>query len=108
VGGPLADSSPRPTSVHLYDIKWPSARSFFIQFLFICDEYQWAMAVRALAQESEDTLSLAAEQALSPFGERRTGKRVVATTALTLQVNFHPLPRSVVTLSDAPMAKIKG
>ena len=33
---------PLLSRVHLSDIKWPSARSFFVQLLFTWGEYQWA------------------------------------------------------------------
>jgi len=68
-------------------------------------------------------LSLDAEQAHSPFGDRRAGERAVAVAAFTSADAFvratcrgsspstlspgssQPLPSSVVTLSDAQMAK---
>jgi hypothetical protein len=34
--------------VQLYDIKWPSVRSSFVQFPFTCAAYQWAWAGRIL------------------------------------------------------------
>ena len=57
-------------------------------------------------QTSEATLSLAAEEAQPP-PDRRPGRSPLAVAALA-QVNFQPLPSSVVTLSQAQIAKIKG
>jgi len=69
---------------------------------------------------------LDAEQAHPPVGDRRAGERAPALTALTPAAAFVPaacagsnpstfspgsiqlLPSSVVTLSDAQTAKIKG
>jgi len=84
------------------------------------------VAVRARPRTSEGTLSLDAEQAHLPFGDRRAGNRAHAVTTRTSAAAFvraactgsgpgtvppgssRPLPSSVVTLSDAQVAKIKG
>ena len=82
------------------------------------------VAIRARPRTSEDKLSLDAEQAHLPFGDRRAGNRARAvTTRASVFVraactgsgpgtvppgSSQPLPSSVVTLSDAQVAKIKG
>jgi len=53
-------------------------------------------------------LSLDAEQAHPPFGDRRAVERALAVTALTSAAASQPLPLSAVILSDDQMAKIKG
>jgi len=68
-------------AVHLYDIKWPSVRSIFIQVLFICDEYQWPGQAgfcrsRFGRETDEGELSLDTERAQPP-----AGKSALAVTA---------------------------
>jgi hypothetical protein len=74
---------------------------------------------------SEGRLSLDAELAHPPFGDRRAGQSAYAVTTLTSAAAFvraagtgsspstvpgscQLLPSSVVTLSDVQVAKIKG
>jgi hypothetical protein len=70
--------------VQLYDIKWPSVRSSFVQLLFTYAAYQWAWAVKTLltawrSQTGEATVSLDAGKA-QPFGRSRAGKSAMALT----------------------------
>lgn len=67
------------------------------------------------SRTSEGKVSFDAERAQSPFGGR-AGKRALAASASAMaaafaqaaKVNIQPLPSSVVTLSDAQIAEIKG
>ena len=82
----MAGAHPREGLVHLYDIKWPSIRSFVIQVLFTLGAYQWAWTGKACpsalgSRTSEGKLSLDAEQAQPPFGGR-AGRRALAGIAL--------------------------
>ncbi len=84
------------------------------------------VAIRARSRTSEGKLSLDAEQAHPTFCDRRAGNRARAVTTRAPAAAFvraartgsdpsalppgfsQPLPSSVVTLSDAQMAKIKS
>lgn len=72
--------------VHLPDISWPSIRSSRIQFLFICDEYQWAWTRQVLrsalaSRTGEGTLSWDTEEENPPFGGR-AARRALGLIAL--------------------------
>jgi len=61
------------------------------------------------------TLSLGTGKAQPPFGRSRAAIRAVAVTAAAAAaaarlatVNFQPLPPSLITLSEAQIARIKG
>jgi hypothetical protein len=61
------------------------------------------------------TLSLGTGKAQPPFGRSRAAIRAVAVTAAAAAaaarlatVNFPPLPPSLITLSEAQIARIKG
>lgn len=51
-------------------------------------------------------MSLGTGKAQLPFGRSRAGSRAMA--AQLAKVHFQPLPPSVITLSDAQIARIKG
>ena len=57
------------------------------------------------------TLSLDTGKAQPPFGRSRAASRAMAVTAAAARlatVTFQPLPPSLITLSEAQIARIKG
>ena len=79
-----ARPSPGDVPVQLYDIKWPSVRSSFVQLPFTYAAYQWARAATTLltawrSKTGEATVSLDAGKA-QPFGRSRAGKPAMAVS----------------------------
>ena len=53
-------------------------------------------------------MSLDAGKAQPPFGRSRAGKPAMAVSVAAAAAPALPLPPSIITLSDAQIAKIKG
>src|SRR6266581_308543 len=85
-----APPSPGDAPVQLYDIKWPSIHSSFVQLPFTYAAYQRA---RQRCHWTRERRSLSAEAA-------RASPR--------WPLPWLPLPSSIMALSDAQIAKIKG
>jgi ABC-type phosphate transport system substrate-binding protein len=82
--------SPGDAPVQLYDIKWPSVRSSFVQLPFTYAAYQWARAAKTFltawrSKTGEATVSLDAGKA-QPFGRSRAGKPAMALTVAAAAV----------------------
>jgi ABC-type phosphate transport system substrate-binding protein len=86
----VARPSPADAPVQLYDIKWPSVRSSFVQLPFTYAAYQWARAGKTLltawrSKTGEATVSLDAGKA-QPFGRSRAGKSAMAVSVAAAAV----------------------
>ena len=101
-----ARPSPDEIPVQLYDIKWPSVRSSFVQLPFTYAAYQWARTAKTTwrSKTGEATVSLDAGKA-QPFGRSRAGKPAMAVT-VAAAVHHHPV--RCADRQDQQIAKIRG
>jgi hypothetical protein len=107
-----ARPSPGDAPVQVYDIKWPSVRSSFVQLPFTYAAYQWARAAKTLltawrSKTGEAMVSLDAGKAQPPFGGSRADKPAMAVTvAADATVHHHPV--RCADRQDQQIAKIRG
>src|SRR5690348_9225393 len=92
-----ARPSPGDAPVQLYDIKWPSVRSSFVQLPFTYAAYQWARAATTLltawrSKTGEATVSLDAGKAQPPFVRSRAGKPAMAVSVTAAAAVHHHCP----------------
>jgi hypothetical protein len=92
-----ARPSPGDAPVQLYDIKWPSVRSSFVQLPFTYAAYQWAKVAKTLltawrSQTGEATVSSDAGKAEPPFGKSRAGKPAMAVSVAAAAAVRHRRP----------------
>jgi len=102
----VARPSPGDAPVQLYDIKWPSVRSSFVQLPFTYAAYQWARATTTLQTAWR---SKTVRQRCHWTRERRSRLSAEAARASPRwPFPWLPLPPFIITLSDAQIAKIKA
>ena len=93
-----ARPSPGEISVQLYDIKWPSVRSSFVQLPFTYAAYQWARTAKTAGGRRR------VRQRCHWTRERHSLSAEAARGSLRWPLPW--LPLSNITLSDAEIAEI--